>query len=168
VVEWITKTFVRDTAAYFFDADQRQEIQARLRSILRPGAGPYVVIAHSQGSIIAYDVLRELAEGFIEVPLLVTIGSPLGLDEVQDHLRKPLVAPPVVAEWGNFADRLDPVAADRSLGDEFRMDPPIQDVPVINRDTLRTPAAGISPRRPSGRWSAPACPMGGCRRSRSS
>jgi subtilisin family serine protease len=148
VVQWITKTFVRDTAAYFFDADQRKEIQARLRNILRPSAGPYIVIAHSQGSIIAYDVLRELAEDSIEVPLLVTIGSPLGLDEVQDHLRKPLVAPHAVAEWCNFADRLDPVAADSSLGDEFPMDPPIQDVAVVNRDTLRI--SGFNPHSGSG------------------
>ena len=138
VTEWLTKTFIEDTAAYFFDAGQRFEIQQRLRQILLAGAGPYIVVAHSQGTIIAYDVLRDLENGAsFEVPLLVTIGAPLGLEEVQDHLAKPLAVPRMVKEWWNFADRLDPVALDQTREDEFTPRGAIQDERVVNKDTLR-------------------------------
>ena len=138
VVAWITKTFIQDTAAYFFDAQQREAMRQRLRQILLANSGPYIVVAHSQGSIIAYDVLRELDGGTseIQVPLFVTLGSPLGLEEVQDNLKKPLRIPKVVQEWHNFADLLDPVAADKILAGDFTGGAPIEDHVVINKDTL--------------------------------
>jgi subtilisin family serine protease len=138
VVEWLTKTFIEDTAAYFFDAEQRESMRQRLRQILLAQAGPYIVIAHSQGSIIAYDVLREFDSGAnqLDVPLFVTIGSPLGLDEVQDHIHKPLRIPKVVQVWQNFADLLDPVAADKNLAGEFAGGARLNDHIVINQDTL--------------------------------
>ena len=121
VTRWLTRLLIQDTAAYFFDPDERSEMQRRLRSLLIPGGGPYVVVAHSQGSIIAYDVLSKLvAADRIEIPLLVTIGSPLGIQEVQDQVAKPLRVPTVVAAWRNFADPLDPVALDKRLAGEFK------------------------------------------------
>lgn len=138
VTEWLTNTFIEDTAAYFFDREQRAEMQQRLSQILLAGTGSYIVVAHSQGSIIAYDVLRNLEKkaAFV-VPLLVTIGSPLGLEEVQDHAAKPLSVPGMVEAWWNFADRIDPVALDKDLADEFTPKGTIQDRKVVNEDTLR-------------------------------
>jgi hypothetical protein len=145
VVEWLTKTFIQDTAAYFFNPEQRDEMRNRLRQILLAQNGPFLVIAHSQGSMIAYDVLRVLDDGEarFDVPLLVTIGSPLGLDEVQDHLVSPLGVPKVVKTWSNFADLLDPVALDKTLAGEFPGTVKIDDETVVNRDTLRL--AGFNP-----------------------
>jgi hypothetical protein len=113
-------------------------MRQRLRQILQAQSGNYIVVAHSQGSIIAYDVLREF-EGRtsgIQVPLFLTIGSPLGLDEVQDNLKKPLRVPAIVQKWHNFADLLDPVAADKNLADEFAGGQRIEDHVVTNQDTL--------------------------------
>lgn len=81
----------------------------RLRKLLIPEGGPYLLIAHSLGSVISYDVLRELGRT-VQIPYYVTLGSPLGIDEVQDHLSKPLRIPEQVTVWKNFADLLDPVA----------------------------------------------------------
>ncbi|MGH7388148.1 MAG: S8 family peptidase [Candidatus Rokuibacteriota bacterium] len=150
VVEWITKAFIEDTAAYFFDPLQRDEMRQRLRQILLSLPGPFVVIAHSQGSIIAYDVLRELdqAPAAFEVPLFVTIGSPLGLAEVQDHVIKPLRVPRVVGAWANFADVFDPVAGDKKLAGEFTGSVRIEDVIVVNRDSLRL--TGFNPHSGTG------------------
>jgi subtilisin family serine protease len=138
VVAWITKTFIQDTAAYFFDAEQREAMRQRLRQILLAQSGPYLLVAHSQGSIIAYDVLREFdgETNRIQVPLFVTVGSPLGLEEVQDNLKKPLRVPSVVQKWRNFADLLDPVAADKELAGDFAGGQRIKDETVINQDTL--------------------------------
>ena len=58
--------------------------------------------------------------------LLVTIGCPLGIGNVQNRLRngaaRPHPVPPALRTWRNFADRWDPVALDQTLRDEF--DPP--------------------------------------------
>ena len=47
-----------------------------------------MVIVHSQGSIIAYDVLSSPEFRDLDVRLLAPLGSPLGIQEVQDQLRK--------------------------------------------------------------------------------
>jgi subtilisin family serine protease len=135
--EWISKGFIKDTAAYFFDPAQRRAMQDRLKAALaRQASRPVVLVAHSQGTIIAYDVLRQLdgrapGGGALDVRLFVTLGSPLGIDEVQGNLVKPIEAPEGVAAWVNLADRLDPVALDADLDGEFP-GLPIEDLRVKN------------------------------------
>ncbi len=41
---------------------------------LRTGGGPFVVIAHSQGSMIAYDALMSLPPDQFQIDLFVTIA----------------------------------------------------------------------------------------------
>lgn len=147
--EWITKQFVKDVSAYFYDQEQRKAIQERFRSLLNPEGGPYFVIAHSLGTVISYDIMRELAAGGgAQAPYYITLGSPLGIDEVQDNLPKPLRIPAPVKSWDNFADLLDPVAFDKSLSDEFSPTGKISDDIVINRDSLRL--SGFNPHSATG------------------
>ena len=91
---------------------------------------PTLLIGHSMGSIIAYDVLRDLGEraDAFDIDHFVTIGSPLGLPHVkinvdQERKHRPgaaLRSPTVVAKsWTNFADRADPVALDAHLSDDY-------------------------------------------------
>jgi subtilisin family serine protease len=119
ITEWVTTTFIQDAAAYFFDAEQKAQIQQRLRQILIPEKGPYVVIGHSMGSIIAYDVLRQMENAGLEVPLLVTLGSPLAIEAVKDNVVKPWQVPQQVRSWKNFCDAFDAVAFDKDLNDDF-------------------------------------------------
>ncbi len=85
-----------------------------------------LLLAHSMGSIIAYDVLRDLGQsnpGF-KVKHFVTLGSPLGLPYVQHRIkterngdiRTPTV---VTGQWTNIADHRDKVALDAHLKDDF-------------------------------------------------
>lgn len=138
VTELITRAFIQDVAAYFFDNEIRSAIQRRLSDLLVPDAGPYVLVTHSLGTVIAYDVLRSLGKS-IDAALWVTLGSPLGIDEVQDGLKPPLEVPGCVlnGKWRNFADRLDPVALDPDLASEFTPTGFIDDVRVLNPHTLR-------------------------------
>ena len=80
-----------------------------------------MVLAHSLGTIVAYDVLAGLPTG--TVPVLITAGSPLGLQNVQrrigDHTGPPAKFPASVGRWHNFADPFDPVAFEGTLADEF-------------------------------------------------
>lgn len=73
------------------------------------GDGPAVVVAHSLGTVVAYRVLSRVIPS-VPVPLLVTLGSPLGIDVVKTHLPTPLGRPPGVEHWLNAADQRDYVA----------------------------------------------------------
>ena len=52
------------------------------------GAGPFAL---SLGSVIAYRLLRQI-ETRADVPLLVTLGSPLGICTIKEHLSPPSLA----------------------------------------------------------------------------
>ena len=72
-----------------------------------------IIIGHSLGSVVAYECAHRLAQS---LPLLVTLGSPLGLRTVvTDRLRPPPSFPPKVGRWVNVADREDVVAAEPDL-----------------------------------------------------
>jgi hypothetical protein len=99
--------FTADVNAYL----TRPHIRAAVHEIVSPAiAGRRcVVVAHSLGTIIAYWLLaEEIKEA--EVPLLITAGSPLGIDAVKSRLPRPRKFPPGVRQWLNVADEDDPVA----------------------------------------------------------
>ena len=86
-----------------------------------------MLVAHSMGSIIAYDALWELhhAEGMeVCIDCLLTIGSPLGMRYVQKRLvgngqPHPRRYPGNFQSWVNISARGDLVALDPSLGNDF-------------------------------------------------
>jgi hypothetical protein len=130
---FVVRFLLRDAHAYFFEG-RAGPIRQRVREILDASDMPAVVIGHSLGSVVAYDVLSEAPVRARAVPLFVTVGSPLGVDAVKDQVHQPPVVPPGVAAWLNVSDPLDIVAADRTLADDYRGAVGlIQDVFVDNR-----------------------------------
>src|SRR5262245_43667343 len=149
--EWITRrivrAFLRDVNDYFYVPARRAAMKESVLERIRVGGGPFVVIGHSQGSMIAYDVLCDLDPATSPVDLFVTVGSPLGITEVQDQIRsltgqKSLRVPRCVKRWINVADPIDPVALDITLADDFTGSPTIQDLGVSNPDAPRHPHSG--------------------------
>ena len=146
----VTRMFLRDVNDLFVDPEKGERMRESLRLRLRAEGGPFVVIAHSQGSMIAYTVLMEEEFADVDVALFVTIGSPLGIDEVQDFIRdltktKRLVVPPGVRRWINVADPLDPVALDKTLEGEYKPNARavhIEDHLVFNPDSPVHPHSG--------------------------
>jgi subtilisin family serine protease len=146
----ITKAFLKDVHEFLFVKERRDIMCESVLSRLRTGGGPFVVIAHSQGTMIAYDALCRLAADEIAVDLFVTIGSPLGLKEVQDQLKvftnqkKKLAVPPVVKRWINVADPLDPVCADKRLSSDYAdtNGVSVEDFVRFNADSPRDPHSG--------------------------
>jgi subtilisin family serine protease len=142
----ITRVFLRDVHDFLFVREQREKMRASLMDRLRTARGPLIVIAHSQGTMIAYDVLRELTKAQADVRLFVTIGSPLGMQEVKDFFRRqtkgngPLPFPPCADKWVNVADRLDVVAIDPNLRGEYAG--AITDFLVTNPDSPQHPHSG--------------------------
>jgi hypothetical protein len=127
----LLQRLIPDADAYFF-TDRREPIRQRLRQALDAVAGPVLLVTHSLGTVIAYDVLSEARFAGEPVPLLVTLGSPLGYTEIQDVVHRPLGLPASVRVWANFADPFDVVALDSTLADDFRGGPRIVDAWVDN------------------------------------
>lgn len=127
----LLRRFLPDADAYFF-TDRKEPIRQRLRDALEAVDGPVVLVTHSLGTAIAYDVLSEARSAGRDVRLLVTLGSPLGYREVQDLVHQPPRLPAPVRIWANFADPFDVIALDSTLADDFRGGPRIVDAPVDN------------------------------------
>lgn len=99
----------RDVYAYLQRPVVRDEVDGALRLAITPGV-PTVVVAHSLGSVVAFSMLRRRgAELGWKVPLLVTVGAPLGIAGVRAALA-PIGHPECVRSWFNARDPLDIVA----------------------------------------------------------
>lgn len=73
-----------------------------------------IIIGHSLGSVVAYDLLRRLRHQ-VKPKLFITLGSPLGISIIKDRLGPPLVFPESVGRWVNGADKEDFVALKPTL-----------------------------------------------------
>jgi hypothetical protein len=122
--KFLQKKFV-DLHTYYHNADKRSELRSRLKEeVIKNRENRIMLVAHSMGSIIAYDVLRLLGnqESSIKVDHFVTIGSPLGIPHVKYRITKESAlvrTPSIVKKWSNLSDRRDPVAIDTHLYDDF-------------------------------------------------
>jgi hypothetical protein len=108
----------------------REVIRKRLEAVLYKNRHKDIMlIGHSMGSIIAYDVLNGLAPK-VEIDTLVTAGSPLGLPVIVSFLyhepEKPVEPDQAIRTpesikhaWVNFSDLEDKIAMDYHLSDDF-------------------------------------------------
>jgi hypothetical protein len=88
------------------------------------GEDTQVVIGHSLGSVVAYDAVRALPADQT-IPLLITLGSPLGLSAISTRLKPQLPGfPAAVKKWVNIAAPDDIVAARPDLHEAFDRDRP--------------------------------------------
>ncbi len=119
----ITRLFLEDIELYFTDAARRQAAIDRVVEAVNAAGGDVVLLGHSLGSVVVYDVLSEHPD--LPVPGLITLGSPLGLPTVRRRLRT-LRFPQGVARWVNVYDPRDFVTGREPLrahfaGDDGRM-----------------------------------------------
>lgn len=158
VPAWLRKRimarFVRDAHHYFFNIEftpragvsfrVRDELRQRFLKCLGTGEGPRVVVSHSMGTVIAYDCLMH-EPACPPIDGLMTIGSPLGLDEVQDFFPKwsrtdGFPSEKLKGPWVNVFDPLDVVAgADPYLANDYMHGgkPVIEDLREDNWGTWR-------------------------------
>lgn len=115
---------MQDVESYFRNPEIRASVRGLFRDVLRDHDEPAILIAHSLGSVIAYDVLREYPD--LDVSGLVTLGSPLSLDYFRARLARPgesgnkLPVPPMLAEWVNVYSEMDPLALGSGISRYFR------------------------------------------------
>jgi hypothetical protein len=141
--ELIIQQFLRDVAYYLEDDRMRtavqKEVSAAVDRAVADGHHDMVVVAHSLGSIVAYDLCADFTAS-IRVRLLVTAGSPLGYPIVRRNLRGgvegaddrsvPAVLDPIPGSpgrdrvwWLNAFDVLDVVALVHPLASRFSSGP---------------------------------------------
>ena len=122
---------LRDLLRYLRDdngiaSHTRRMLKVALRAATE-GGHPVLLLAHSMGSVIAYDSLWEMTHGGRDrarVDLLVTMGSPLGQRYLQKRIkgankRGHRRYPGNVRAWTNVSAIGDLTALDYHLADDF-------------------------------------------------
>lgn len=116
---------------YFNNTDNvAADIRKLLKHVLRPcleKQESILLIGHSLGSVIAYEVLWELThqEGLNGKVDFLTLGSPLGMHYIQRHLmgmsgRGRKTYPGMIRHWKNLSAEGDLVALNRNFHDSFK------------------------------------------------
>jgi pimeloyl-ACP methyl ester carboxylesterase len=117
--------------------DIRHRVLGRLEESVTPATK--VVVAHSLGSLVAYQALRRHPEWTVDT--LVTLGSPLGYPAIRQRLDPPVEPGPgawpgAVRRWVNVAAVGDKVASTR-LADVFG--DRVEDVAIDNGQRAHDP-----------------------------
>ena len=125
--EDMLRRVVDQVGRYFSEPAIRAEVRARV--VAKVGPDTRVLVAHSLGSIVAYEALRAHPEWPIQT--FVTVGSPLGnAGLVQPHLESGLGWPEGISRWVNVTAPTDLVCANARLADAI--DTRIEDAVVDN------------------------------------
>jgi hypothetical protein len=89
-----------------------------------------VVVSHSLGTLVAYNVLRSLGAAY-KISQLITLGSPLAIPAVKQALA-PLSHPSCLVKWANARDPHDVVALYPLTPDHFPLQPILDKSDVSN------------------------------------
>ena len=104
----IIATATRDVYLYLKNSGFRDVIDTGVKSAF-PEDQDTVVVGHSLGTVVAYNVLRSRSAAAWRVPFFVTVGSPLGIQAIKEALH-PVDHPACVSQWFNAMDDRDVVA----------------------------------------------------------
>lgn len=116
----------RDVFRYLSSSAISGEIDRGVATAL-PDDREAVVVAHSLGSVVAYQVLSTWGvERGWTVPLFLTVGSPLGVEQIRRYVRRRAAVarvPECVTTWQNAMDERDVVALYPLTPDHFPLRP---------------------------------------------
>lgn len=141
--------FTYDVFQYLKSSNIRRAIDSGVSAAITPGVET-VVVAHSLGTVVTYNLLRQQGtERGWKVPLLVTVGSPLAVTEIRSSLKdlsSPIRCPECVTKWFNAMDERDVVALYPLDTKHYQLnpaDPAIENkLDVRNKTTNRHGIAG--------------------------
>lgn len=119
----------RDVFLYLELDRIRDEVNAIVESAMSDE--PTIVVGHSLGTVVAYDILRNRQ---YDVPLFMTLGSPLGINAIRRRLA-PIKYPIGVGTWKNYFDDRDIVALRPLDPANFPVEPEIENFPEISNRT---------------------------------
>jgi len=117
-------------ASFLSDVRKRCASERRLADAIDRARGegrPIILVAHSLGSLVAYDYLSTRTDSVL-VSRFVTIGSMLGSPVrhvlIGGDSTDTLSRPPSVKEWVNVRNEQDPLAVPLSVGRDIAANPP--------------------------------------------
>jgi hypothetical protein len=124
----------RDVHQYLNNRGLQQDIDTGVRSAFSAQV-PTVVVAHSLGSVVSYNLLRRDGKtaGW-NVPLYVTLGSPLAVTAIRESLL-PIGHPGCVTKWFNAMDSRDVVSLYPLDKDRFDITPAIENKTDVDNPT---------------------------------
>lgn len=125
------ETIMRDVYLYTTRAGVRDEVDRIVGPALNEK--PCVVIAHSLGTVVAYNVLRTDRRS-LNVRAFITVGSPLAIRAIRDQLR-PIGFPPPAKAWYNAFDPRDVVALYPLDAANFPVNPAIENYGSVRNGT---------------------------------
>ena len=135
IFRFVVGKFASDVVDYLY-GPFKEAMRTPVRKALLATPAPKVIVAHSLGTIITYDLLTEPDLAGLKVDILFTLGCPLGIGNVQRLLRdragRPNPVPPQIAAWSNYSDPFDPVALEHTLHDEFTPPPNFAHDEMVN------------------------------------
>jgi hypothetical protein len=116
VAERFVSRALAQLTLYLNDDSVREYVLSRVFRLIDPDTR--VLVSHSLGTVVAYEAAHQLTQ---PLPLLITLGSPLGLrTSVYERLRpQPPRFPPRVGRWVNITARDDITAAPPDLSRLF-------------------------------------------------
>lgn len=128
----IIDNFLREVSFYLTYPSIRESVDEIVASVI--GEDDVVVVGHSLGSVVAYNVLRARSS---QAPgsFFFTLGSPLGLNGVRSKLSPPLESPEGVDAWLNAYDPADIVALYPLDRKRFDVQPPIENYDRVRNFT---------------------------------
>ncbi|WLW56892.1 trypsin-like serine peptidase [Streptomyces sp. YU58] len=104
--EWTIATAFRDVSRYLSDVDVRKEVLDAVHDAM-PTQGEVVLVTHSLGTVVGMDLIHK---NNLDLTLLVTAGSPLGMDAVNERLLAGGPHAPNAGGWTNVWCPTDAVA----------------------------------------------------------
>ena len=125
------ESFMRDVYLYTTRAGVRDEIDRIVGPALNET--PCVVVGHSLGSVVAYNILRTDRRA-LKVQAYITVGSPLAIRAIRDQLR-PIGFPAHVTAWYNAFDSKDVVALYPLDAANFPVNPAVENYGKVRNGT---------------------------------
>jgi hypothetical protein len=126
--------FTRDVYQYLRNIGLRDRIETGIRLAIQSDV-PTIVVGHSLGTIVSYSLLRREGQtrGW-NVPLYVTLGSPLAVTAIKRNLA-PNRHPECVGRWLNAMDKRDVVALYPLSKAHFPIDPEVENKTDVSNQT---------------------------------
>ncbi len=117
----IALKFLKQANAYLMVQSIKEEINDIVRPYLINDV-PKIVISHSLGTVISYFLFQEAIKNNelkCDIPLFITMGSPLSLKIIQEQIGlKPEIIPNIKS-WVNVTDKEDFIALGGNLNTDY-------------------------------------------------
>ena len=122
--ESLIQQFLIETYLYLSNPQFMQEVHQRILKHIREGE-EYIIVAHSLGSVIAYQLLANPSKHFT-AQRFITLASPLAFRVIQCKMSTPSIRPQnLTGEWHNFYSQDDFLTAFPLTEAPFNFQPPI-------------------------------------------